>query len=416
MRRSAFRRQIDAVKPLVPLAVCLALWPLSGLAQAPDPLASARLHIGPFAVTPTLSVSGVGVDTNVYNVWENPKSDFTATITPAADVWLRLGRARLNFQVSGSYLYFAQYSDQRGLGTTDSALFELPLLHVRPWVKGSFLSVRDRPGFEIDVRVRRTETAVSGGADFQASKRTTLGVSLTETRVDYNNDATFLGYSLRDALNRTTTVEGAAFRYALTPLTTFVTAADVVQERFDFSPIRDSDGFRIVPGLEFAATALINGSAHVGFRRLTMKAAGMPDYTGPVASIDLGYTLLGITRFAVQVQRDVEYPYDPTQPYYLLTGVTGSVSQAVGGPWSVQARAGIQRLAYQTADLSGVGGAGSTVAGRVDAVRSYGGGVGYKLGPSTRLGVNADYYTRRSELFLQQYRGLRVGTSVTYGF
>ena len=39
-----------------------------------------------------------------------------------------------------------------------------------------------------------------------------------------------------------------------------------------------------------------------------------------------------MTRFAVQVQRDVEYSYDPTQPYYLLTGVTGSVSQAVGGP------------------------------------------------------------------------------------
>lgn len=92
------------------------------------------------------------------------------------------------------------------------------------------------------------------------------------------------------------------------------------------------------------------------------------------------------------------------------------MSQAVGGPWSVQARAGLQRLAYQTADQSGPGASGSTVVGRVDAVRSYGVGVGYKLGPSTRLGVNADYYTRRSELFLQQYQGLRIGTSVTYGF
>jgi hypothetical protein len=398
------------------LVACLILCPAVALAQAPDPFASARVHIGPFAVTPSFSVTNVGVDTNVFNVWQDPKSDFTATITPAADVWLRLGPARLNLELSGSYLYFAQYSDQRALGTTDSARLELPLLHVRPWVKGSFLTVRDRPGFEIDVRVRRTETAVSGGADLQASKRTTLGVSLMRTRVDYNTDAAFLGYSLRDALNRTTTVEGALFRYALTPLTTFVTAVDVVQERFDFSPIRDSDGFRVVPGLEFAATALISGSAHVGFRRLTMKTAGVPDYTGPVAAIDLGYALLGLTRFAIQVRRDVEYSFDPAQPYYLLTGVTGSVSQAVGGPWSIEARAGIQRLAYQTVDLSGSGVAGSAVAGRVDVVRSYGAGVGYKLGPSTRIGVNADYYTRRSEIFLQQYQGLRVGSSVTYGF
>jgi hypothetical protein len=111
----------------------------------------------------------------------------------------------------------------------------------------------------------------------------------------------------------------------------------------------------------------------------------------------------------VQVSRDVAYSYDPEQPYYLLTGVTGSVAQAVGGPWSVNARAGIQRLAYQAIELS-------TLAGRVDVVRFYGGGVGYKLGPSTRLGVNADYYTSRSDLYVQQYRGLRVGSSVTYGF
>ena len=139
------------------MAACLVLCPAVVLAQAPDPFASARVHLGPFAVTPTFSVTNVGVDTNVFNVWQNPKSDFTATVTPAADVWLRLGPARLNLELAGSYLYFAQYSDQRALGTTDSARLELPLLHVRPWVKGSFLTVRDRPGYEINLRVRHTD-------------------------------------------------------------------------------------------------------------------------------------------------------------------------------------------------------------------------------------------------------------------
>jgi hypothetical protein len=397
------------VKPLPVLIACLGLWPLSTWAQAPDPFTSARVHIGPFAVTPSISLTNVGVDTNVFNDWENPKSDFTATITPAADTWLRLGPARLNLKVSASYVYFAQYSDQSSFGTTDSALLEFPLLHLRPWAGGSFLTMRDRPGYEINLRVRHTETSVSGGVDFLVSKRTTLGASLKQARLSYDPGGSYLGYSLQDSLNRTTTTGTASLRYALTPLTTFVMAADVVQERFEFSSIRDSDGFRVVPGVEFAATALINGSARVGVRRLTMRTAGVPDFTGPVASVDLGYTLMGATRFAVQVSRDVAYSYDPAQPYYLLTGVTGSVAQAVGGPWSVNARAGIQRLAYQAVDLS-------ALAGRVDVVRFYGGGVGYKLGPSTRLGVNADYYTSRSDLFVQQYRVLRVGSSVTYGF
>ena len=55
-------------------------------------------------------------------------------------------------------------------------------------------------------------------------------------------------------------------------------------------------------------------------------------------------------------------------------------------------------------------------AGRADTVVFYGGGVGYRLGPGLRLGLNVDYYTRRSEFDFNQYQGLRIGSSVTYGF
>lgn len=408
------------MKPLPALIACFALWPLAAWAQAPDPFTSARVHVGPFAITPTVSLANVGVDTNVFNTWENPQSDFTATVTPAADVWMRFGPGRLNVKMAGSYLYFAKYADQRALGTTDSARVELPLLHLRPWFEGSFLTVRDRPGYEIDLRLRRAETGLGGGVDLFVSTRTTAGVSFRQTKTDYQAGETFLGTSVRDALNRSTTVGAASFRYALTPLTTVVLAVESVHERFEFSPVRDSNGFRVLPGVEFDASALITGSAHVGYRHLTMLTAGMPDYTGPVASVDLGYVLMGITRFSVQMSRDVAYSYDPAEPFYLLTGVTGSVSQSVGGPWSVEARAGVQRLSYRVIDqaLATALGLGDVqgLAGRVDTVRTYGGGIGYKLGPSTRLGFNVDYFTRRSALYSRQYRGLRAGSSVTYGF
>ena len=175
-----------------------------------------------------------------------------------------------------------------------------------------------------------------------------------------------------------------------------------------------------MPGIVFAASALINGSAHVGFRRLKMLTPGMPDYTGPVALVDLGYTLKGSTRFSVQLSRDVAYSYEPTEPFYLLTGVTGSVSQAIGGPWSVSARAGLQRLAYQPVDQSLLTLLGVTdpqgLIGHTDIVHLYGTGIGYKLGPSTLLGINVDYSTRSSVLYSRQFQGLRIGSSVTYGF
>jgi hypothetical protein len=397
------------------LAAGLVLRALPGLAQQPDPFTSARVHIGPFAVNPSMAVRDVGVDTNVFNDWNNPKSDFTATIAPAADIWLRMGRARLNVKTGVTYLFFAKYAGQRGFGTSDEARLEFGLIHLKPWVGGSYLTMRDRPGFEIDTRVRYTVAGYSAGADVPLSSRTTLGAGVKRVDTRYQGGESYYGYSLQQWLNRTTTTVTGSARYRLTPLTTLVLSGESVRERFEFSPVRDSNGFRLVPGVEFDATALVNGSAHVGFRHLKMLAPGMPDYNGPVASVDLGYVLMGVTRFAVQVARDVDYSFDPAWPFYVLTGVSGSVSQAVGGPWSVTARAGIQRLAYQV--QAGVGGSVLEGAGgRADVIHSYGAGIGYKLGPLTRLGVNADYYTRSSDVTLRAFHGLRVGSSVTYGF
>jgi hypothetical protein len=43
-------------------------------------------------------------------------------------------------------------------------------------------------------------------------------------------------------------------------------------------------------------------------------------------------------------------------------------------------------------------------------------GVGYRLGSDTRVGVQADYHGRTSPLAPREYKGLRTGASVTYGF
>ena len=53
----------------------------------------------------------------------------------------------------------------------------------------------------------------------------------------------------------------------------------------------------------------------------------MPGYKGSIASVNLSYVLLGVTKFAVDSSRDVKYSYDVNQPYYVQTGVGGSVSQ-----------------------------------------------------------------------------------------
>ena len=104
------------------------------------------------------------------------------------------------------------------------------------------------------------------------------------------------------------------------------------------------------------------------------------------------------------------YSYDINQPYYLQTGVSGSISRSVGGPFDVVARVGVQNLAYRKR-----GGLAIAIPERVDTYSTFGGGVGYRMGRGSRIGFNVDKENRVSDVTQRQYDNLRAGFSVTYG-
>jgi hypothetical protein len=404
------------------LVALLFLAPARASAQetAPDPFTTARFRFGGFALTPGVKVTNLGYDSNVFNEWSNPRGDFTLTITPQTDAWLRLGKARVAMHGALGYVYFATYEEECSWNTDDSIRLEFPFVHVRPYAGLTYLNIRDRPGYEIDVRVRRSETGGQAGVDFPITRKTTIGIGFKQVRTDYAEGESFRGNFLRVQYNRETTRFTGSLRYALTPLTTLLVEAERIRERFDYVPGRDSNGFRLVPGVEFKPFALISGSARVGYRKLNMIDPKMPDYSGAVAAVNLGYTLLGATRVAVTVNRDIEYSYELLEPYYVLTGTVGTITRRLTSSWDLQGRYGTQRLAYRTAiDPAGGsqgGGPIQATQGRTDTVRFYGGGIGYRTGTDVRIGFDIDYYSRRSDRVLNQYEGIRAGTSVTYGF
>src|SRR5262245_10625440 len=73
-----------------------------------------RVHLGPFYVKPALLVKELGVDTNVFNQTDQPKSDFTTTVTPQADVAVPFAHRGL-FRVMGGLdsVYYAKYATER---------------------------------------------------------------------------------------------------------------------------------------------------------------------------------------------------------------------------------------------------------------------------------------------------------------
>jgi hypothetical protein len=385
----------------------------SALAQdIPNPAANARLRIGPAAISPRFGLTNLGVDNNIFNEPDQlePKSDFTFTVTPAADIWLRLGRAWLAATVVEDLVYYQEYESERAANNRSRIGLLVPLNRLTLNLGGTYIYARDRPGFEIDARSQRTELGYSASVEVRALSKTFFGARGERNKVEYDKDQVFLGSSLYYELNRTVSVAALTLRHTLTPLTAIMADFSVEQDRFEFSPTRDADSWRIAGGVKFEPFALMTGAASIGYRDFRPTSPEVPVYQGTIATVDLSSTPISSMKLTLQAARDVQYSYEINQPYYVQTGVTASIAQQIYGPVDIVARIGAQKLAYRDRV-----GAVVDVPNQVDRVRLYGGGFGYRMGRDVRIGFNIDQQRRESPVVGRAYSAMRFGFSVTYG-
>lgn len=389
----------------------LLLWsPLATAQPLPEGSADARLRVGPLSLDPRLTIENAGVDTNVFNTADAPVRDFTATLGPEVDSWIRVGRLDWSGTSRVVWNYFRDSTTQRSFDLGQNGRLGLDLGRVVPFARGAIGRARQRPNLEIDARVRRETTELAGGFELHigARGRLLLEHGARELRFD---EATLAGESLARALDRRETTSAAGGRLVLTPLTTVVIGAEVRQDRFRYATDRNSDSVKVTGGLELRPLALISGRAMVGARQFEPDSSQVPAFTGVVSDVELAYQVRDLTRFVGLVQRDVDYSFEPSQAYYVSTGLRLSVIQAIGGGWDVVAHTGRTDLVYR-ARPDGFDGE----RGRRDRVRAYGLGVGHRFGTEVRLGLDLEYVTRSSSVQTRTYEGLRGGGSFSYGF
>ena len=372
-----------------------------------------RVKLGPLYMNPTLALTNAGVDTNVFNDADNahPQSDFTVTISPHTDLWMRLARTWVQGVINEDIVWYQKFADQRSANNDYKVNWIVPLTRVAFSVGGDWLSAKERPGFEIDLRTQRSEKAYNGALEIRALSRTFFGVRAERRTVTFDQTDVFLGANLNNELTRTGTTAGLTIRNQLTPLTNLTIEVARQQDRFVFNSLRDSDSTQVSAALKFDRLALIKGGIQIGVRNFVPVAGSLQSFTGMTMSADLSYVLFGATRLAMTTMRDVQYSYDVNQPYYVQTGFTASVAQQIFGPFDIQGRIGAARLAYVTRE-----GAVVPVADRVDRTNTYGVGLGYHMGKDLRLAFNLDQNKRDSAVDGRTYHGLRYGTAVTYGF
>jgi hypothetical protein len=391
---------------------CLA-WLCAGPALAqtstPPPPGARSLELGPLSMRPRLDVREIGIDDNVFNDPDNPQSDFTAVIAPRLEATLRLGWTRLITATAVEFVYFKDFVDERSVNRAVEGRFEVGEGILRPFVLGSALDTNERPNAEIDARAGRRQLAYGGGLDVALTSRTMMTTLARRSTVDFDEGVRYRGVELSRTLDSQIDLFEGGLRVAITPLTTWMVTGGVQQERFERDPLRDSDRLRFVTGLQFSPSALISGNASVGYQRFTPQSELLAEYQGLIAQVGLTYAVES-TRLEGQVERDVRYSFEELQPYYVVTNLRLVVTERIAGPVDVQGTIGRHLMAYR--ELGG-----SADVARRDKALVYGGGLGYRVGATARLGVNLEWTRRRSDTREDRhYDRRRLYGTLSYGF
>jgi putative beta-barrel porin BBP2 len=398
----------------VSAAIALGVFAISAVASAQtqpaDPVQEARMRLGVVGVSPRFGVTNIGVDTNVFNSAINPQRDYTFTVRPSLDLWLRTKRGLLSANGRSDLVYFQKFHSQRAVNAFGSIQYEYPFNRVRPFVRFEGTNAYDRPGYEIDVRARRFEHAASAGVDVRVGGKSFLELSGRRQETKYADGEMFNGQALDRALNRTVEALDLTWRQRLTVLTTWVVRGSGERERFQFETRRHADSVKVETGFELGRLALIRGRAFAGYRRLQAAAGGtMPQFSGVTANVDASYTAPSQTRVNVATTRDLQYSYDVTRPYYVQTGWTGSVTQHIVGQWDLRVLGGRETLAYRSY-------LATPREPEPDFVNRFGGGIGYQLGGAMRVSFDVESVQRESRRPEANYKSIRAGASVTYGY
>lgn len=362
---------------------------------------------GPVSFYPSVLLQDVGVDSNVYNSWEHPQDDFTYTVSPRLQAAVTSGSMRVITGGSASFVYYRTLKDQQAVNGATSLRFERLSGRVRPFGGGEVSRARERRSEDMDLRFQSLRSAVNVGADIQVSPLTSLTAWARRDQVRFDASQEFLDISLAEQLNSTTELVAGGARFDVTPLTTITVATEYQRDRFQLNPVRDSNSFRVAPTVDFDADAVITGRATFGYRQFMPLDARLPDRRGFVGTASLSHVLLQVTRFDLQADRDIDYSYDPLQPFFVRNEVRLTVSQRVGGPFELVGIGGRRRVEYQVLE-------GSGIEPRRETTGTVGGGVAVRLGDDMRFQLTYDRANRRATGSGREYERRRVLGSIIY--
>lgn len=297
----------------------------------PTPHPFGQLNIGVVSFTPVLQLRNIGFDSNVLDLsgTEPVESDFTATVEPGVETRFTTPRLDARLASTVALTYYREHESERAISPNFAATIDQRLSGALSlYGKGNVGFVKERTGFEIDTRPRRLAHSATAGVRI-GQRKIELDLHGAFGGLAYDRDAMFRQVSIADTMNHRFTGGGVGAKYRLSPYTSLTALVDATATRFEFSPIRDTNSYLGVVGVEFHPRAMISGSAGMGYRALSPLSEQTPAFSGFTPRAGLTYTLHDSLTISAGTQRDVEYSVFGDRPYFLYTLYEGSVRQAL---------------------------------------------------------------------------------------
>jgi hypothetical protein len=272
---------------------------------------SADLKIGPFRIQPLFSIKNVGYDSNIFYSPTEPVADFTATPTGGLRSIVLLGRRGfLSFGGELGYLWFHQTSSQNFLNRYADAHLEIDFSRFSLYVEEGFAHVRDRYGWEIDIRTRHTNNSAAFGFKYEPSKKTALNLVLSQELLKYDSEAIFKGYKLGEVLNHQENSGRLTFDFQMLPKTRALLEINYTDNSFD-NPVSDlnSISYKALFGAEFGRNALIQGTFKIGYKYLLFTSPEIENFRGLAGSASLEYKFIDRFSILFDYDRDTNFSY-----------------------------------------------------------------------------------------------------------
>ena len=160
------------------------------------------IRLGPLGLTPSVAVTNLGVDTNVFNSSVDPQQDFTLTATPRLQARLRSGRMLLSGTLASGFVYYQKFDDQRSIDYSTQGRADVDLGWFQPYALAERIDTRDRFSVELDLRAPRVSTVVEGGGRMVFSPTTGFRFDARRSTVTFEDGQVFEGVPLSDTLTR----------------------------------------------------------------------------------------------------------------------------------------------------------------------------------------------------------------------